>query len=88
MRVDGTLTERIAGETDFASVTPPLRFRVDGLEAQEMFATSPEALDALAEYVADDRPPPWHHAAELLAEGLIDIHFALTPCGRRALASR
>lgn len=88
VRVDGTLVERVVAERNLSSVTPPLRFRVDGIEALETFTASPEALDALAEFLEDGNPPPWDHASELLADGLIDTHFAVTPRGRRGLASR
>ena len=43
VRVDGTLTERVVAEKDLSSVTPPLSFRVDGIEAHETFTASPEA---------------------------------------------
>jgi len=87
--VDGALTERVVAGKDLSSVTPPLTFRVDGIEAHETFTASAEALDALADFLDDDgRPPPWDHASELLADGLIDGHFAVTPRGRRALARR
>ena len=36
--VDGTLTERVAAEKDLSSVTPPLVFRADGIEAHETFS--------------------------------------------------
>jgi hypothetical protein len=89
VRVDGAVMERVAAQKDLSSVTPPLSFRADGIEAQETFTASPEALDALDDFLDDDgRPPPWDHASELLADGLIDGHFAVTPRGRRALASR
>jgi hypothetical protein len=88
VRVDGALIERIAGEKDFSSETPDLRFRLDGNEAHETFSASPEAVAALADFLDDGKAPPWDYAAELLADGLIDVHFALTPRGRRALASR
>ena len=88
VRVDGAVSERIAGEKDFASTTPPLSFRLNSIEAHETFAASAQALDALADYVDGGKPPPLDYAAELLADGLIDVHFALTPRGRRALASR
>ena len=89
VRVDGTLTERVAADKDLSSVTPPLSFGVDGIEAHETFAASAGALDALAGFLdANGEPPPWDHASELLADGLIDTHFAVTPRGRRALASR
>ena len=84
--VDGTLTERVAAGKDLSSVTPPLVFGADGIEAHESFTASPEALDALADFLDDGKPPPWDYAAELLSDGLIDAHFALTPRGRRALA--
>lgn len=88
VRVDGALTERVAAGKDLSSVTPPLSFRVDGITAHETFTASAEALDALADFLDDDGgPPPWDHASELLADGLIDTHFAVTPRGRRALAS-
>ena len=89
VRVDGALTERVVAVKDLSSVTPPLTFRVDGIEAHETFTASAEALDALADFLDDDgRPPPWDHASELLADGLIDTLFGVTPHGRRALASR
>jgi hypothetical protein len=89
VRVDGTLAERVAAQKDLSSVTPPLSFSVDGIEAHETFTASADALDALADFLDDNgRPPPWDHASELLADGLIDTHFAVTPRGRRALASR
>ena len=89
VHVDGALTERVAAGKDLFSVRPPLSFRVDGIEAHETFTASAEALDALADFLDHDgAPPPWDHASELLADGLIDAHFAVTPRGRRALASR
>jgi hypothetical protein len=88
VRVDGAVSERIAGEKDFASTTPPLSFRLNSIEAHETFTASAEALEALADHVDDGKRAPLDYAAELLADGLIDVHFALTPRGRRALASR
>lgn len=87
--IDGTLVERLVGEKDFAATTPPLRFRLDGIDYDETFDASPEAFDALAEFLDDElRSPPWEHARELLADGLVDVQFAVTPRGRRLLASR
>jgi hypothetical protein len=89
VRVDGSLVERVAGGKDFATSVPPARYRLNDNEFVEVFNASPEALDALADYLdSDEASPPWEHAAELLADGLVDVHFALTPRGRRALASR
>ena len=69
-------------------MTPPLSFRVDGIEAHETFTASPEALDALDDFLDDGKPPPWDYASELLSDGLIDTHFAVTPRGRRALVAQ
>jgi hypothetical protein len=89
VRVDGSLIERVAGEQDFAVTVPPARFRLNDQEFVEIVNASPEALDALAAFRGIEyEPPPWSYAAELLGDGLIDTHFALTPRGRRALAGR
>jgi hypothetical protein len=84
--VDGSLFERIDADKDLLPVTPPAVLRFDGFEAEERFTASPDAIEALADFLDDGKPPPWDHAPELLADGLIDIHFAVTPRGRRALA--
>jgi hypothetical protein len=49
---------------------------------------APEALTALEEYRGAGGEPPWQYASALLADGLIDVHFELTPRGRRVLAQR
>jgi len=86
--VDGSLQERIAAQKDLSVDKPVLHFRWDGKEIAETFNTSEEALDALAQYRDDaDSSPPWDYASELLADGLIDIHFDLTPRGKRATAA-
>jgi hypothetical protein len=86
--VDGTLIERVDADEDFSVTVPPARFRLNGNEFVETFSASPEALRALAEFVgAEGASPPWDYAAELLADGLIDTNFGLTPRGRRALAT-
>jgi hypothetical protein len=86
--VDGTLVERITGEKDFAPVHVPLRYRLNGNDVEETFSASVEALGALADFLDDGKPPSWEYPSELLSDGLIDVHFALTPRGRRALATR
>lgn len=58
------------------------------MEFTETFEVSTEALDALADFSERGGNPPWEHASELLADGLIDVHFALPARGRRALAGR
>ncbi|MGZ4303029.1 MAG: hypothetical protein ACXVR9_09360 [Gaiellaceae bacterium] len=88
VEIDGSVVARIAGEKDFTPVIPTFRWRFDGVEFEELFDVSSEALDALADSLREDQSPPWEHAAELLADGLIDTHAALTPRGRRALSRR
>ncbi len=84
--VDGALIERVAAEKDFSATQPVVRYRLNENEYDEIFAASDEALQALAEFLDRGDSPPWEHASELLADGLIDVHFALTPRGHRALA--
>jgi predicted RNase H-like HicB family nuclease len=89
VEIDGVLTDRVVADKDLRPTVPPLRFRVDGFEFDETFEASDEALDALATFLVEEsEPPPWEYAGELLADGLIDVHFAATPRGRRALAMR
>lgn len=88
VEIDGSLVARIAGEKDFTPVIPSFHWRFDDVEYEEIFDASNEALDALADFLRNDQSPPWEHAAELLADGLIDTHAALTPRGRRALSRR
>jgi hypothetical protein len=85
VEVDGALVERIAAAKDFAA-WPEVRFRVVEAEFRETFDASQPALDALGEFLDDEgSSPPWDYASELLADGIVDVHFALTPRGRRAL---
>ena len=86
VEVDGTLVERVAAEEDFASRRPVVTFRLNNQEFEEIFEASDEALQALAEFLDRSESPPWEHASELFANGLVDVHFALTPRGHRALA--
>lgn len=86
VEVDGALLERVAAEKDLSVTTPALRFRVNGTEFEETFSASPDSLQALADFLDQGGSPPWEHASDLLADGLIDVHFDLTPRGRRALA--
>jgi len=44
-------------------------------------------LRALRDFPAAGGDPPREQAAALLADGLIDVDFALTARGRRALAA-
>jgi hypothetical protein len=84
---DGVLTERVEAAKDLADTDPGLQFRWNEQDFAELFASSDDARQALADFLdATDASPPWEYAQELLADGLIDVHFALTPRGRRALA--
>jgi hypothetical protein len=87
VEIDGSLVERVAAEKDLAVVTPPARLRVDGFEFEETFGASAEALDSLADFLDDGDSAPWDYAEELLGDGLIDTHFAVTARGRRALTA-
>src|SRR5919108_1012381 len=77
VEVDGSPLERVAAEKDLSVPNPALRFRLNGMEFEETFNASPESLRALADLLDQGGSPPWQHASELLADGLIDIHFDL-----------
>lgn len=85
--IDGALAERLDAAHELDDTEPHLRFRLDGTAYLETFEVSLDALDALADFV-EGGAPPWDAAPGLLADGLIDSHFALTPRGRRALSAR
>lgn len=86
VEVDGSLFERFGAEREFSGQAVS-RYRLEGVEVRETFGADPSALKALADfYEQEGSHPPWQHAAELLRDGLIDVHFDLTPRGRRALA--
>jgi hypothetical protein len=83
--VDGTLAERLSSRD-----LPPdwfRAFRVSETDFRETFTASPDALRELGDFLENgDGGPPWDAAEELLADGLVDVHFAVTPRGRHALA--
>ena len=86
--VDGGLLERVALGGDLYEAGT---LRLDGLDlkVQEVFGASHAALEAAEAFFAGEGgPPPWGHARELVADGIVDTTFALTPRGRRALARR
>jgi hypothetical protein len=84
---DGVLADRVDADKDFAVSDPGLRYRWNDDEYDELFASSPEGMGELSDFLAaSGGAPPWDHASELLSDGLIDVHFDLTPRGRRALA--
>jgi hypothetical protein len=71
---------------DGLEVRVPARFRLNGTVFLETFSASPSAVETLREFTESTTTPPWDYASELLADGLIDVHFDLTPRGRRALS--
>ena len=77
-----------SSSTALSSSARPKRcsIRPHRLPFSETFTASTKALRELAGYLRGSGSPPWDSAGELLADGLIDVHFALTPRGRRALA--
>ena len=84
---DGVLTDRLDADKDFAVSEPGLRYRWNDDDYEEIFAASDEGIRQLADFLATPgASPPWDHASELLSDGLIDVHFDLTPRGHRALA--
>jgi hypothetical protein len=88
VKVDGRLVERLEGPTTPISQGRAAVFRLDGTEFREEFDAEPAALRALRRFCASGGDPPWEHASALLADGLIDVDFALTARGRRGLAQR
>jgi hypothetical protein len=84
--VDGSLVERVEGDKDFEVDVSPARFRLNETVFLETFNAAPDALEALREFTESAVTPPWDYASELLADGLVDVHFDLTPRGRRALS--
>ena len=85
--IDGTPVERFLDPELPINASHEL-VRPDRLPFKETFTATPEALSELSDFLSDgEGSPPWDHAVELLADGLIDEHFALTPRGRRALTA-
>jgi hypothetical protein len=56
---------------------------------RETFSASKEAQDALGAFLSQPpAQPPWGWARPLFEDGLIDVHFGLTPRGARWAAQR
>jgi hypothetical protein len=83
--VDGQVVERLEGHGLQIAENHPAVFRLDGTVFREVFDADRAALGALRDFCASGGDPPWEHAAVLLADGLVDVNFALTARGRRAL---
>lgn len=80
VEIDGAPVEKLSGPIDFdVYVDGDRRF-------PEVFAVSTGARRALAAWAAGSAgEPPWEHLHDLLRDGIVDRHFALTERGRRAL---
>jgi hypothetical protein len=87
LEVDRQLLERLDDRLIPITEGRPAVFRLDGAEYREVFDAGPAALRALRDYRESGGDPPWEHTCALLADGLIDVDFALTARGRRALAA-
>ncbi len=59
--------------------------QIADVHAQETFALPARTAQALRRWMRRGGTPPWEHVRSLLAEGLVDEHFAITPRGRRAV---
>ena len=88
VEVDGQLVERLEAPPIRTEEGRPPVFSLDGTEFREEFDAGPGALRALRYFRASGGDPPWEDASALLSDGLIDVDFALTARGRRALAQR
>ena len=86
--VDGKPIGRFDRADELAERNGPRTAVFDGIEFREIFDAPAAAVDALGGFVAAEPgiAPPWRWAGELLADGLIDQDFGLTPRGRRRLA--
>ena len=87
VEVDGRLVERLMAASVPLANGRRAVFRLDGTDFRELFDVRPAALTALHDFQASGGDQPWQHASALLAHGLIDLDWALTERGRRALAN-
>ena len=82
--VDGALHDRdsLPWELD-----PDMRepIWVGDMSCEEVFVVPEEAVRALADFTAGRAPPPWRWVRALVEDGLVDLHFAVTPRGARRL---
>jgi hypothetical protein len=87
LEIDGAPVERFL-DPDLPINDSHELVRPGRLPFKETFTATPVGLSELSGFLNDGGgSPPWDHAVELLADGLIDEHFALTPRGRRALTA-
>lgn len=82
--LDGQPSERLV---DRLHLTVDARgwAQIADVRARETFELPARAAQALHRWMRRGGTPPWEHVQSLLAEGLVDEHFAITPRGRRAV---
>jgi hypothetical protein len=88
VEVDGRLVERLPARGLPIVEGRTTVFFLGDVQFREVFDVQPGALQAVRDFCASGGSPPWEYAAELLADGLIDVTFGLTARGRRGLAAR
>jgi hypothetical protein len=86
--VDGSLVERRDVKLAPSETVGPVHIRLSTTDFVEVVHASDDALDALERFCDGGESPPWEYAGELLEDGLVDAHFAVTPRGHRALGMR
>lgn len=86
--VDGKVTKRVPSTVSLSERR--LRaLHIEGIDFEERFDASGEALEALERYVRDPAAGvPWDCARELYEDGLIDPNFGLTARGKRLIDRR
>jgi hypothetical protein len=82
--VDASMVERRQAKVAPIENRGPAHVRLNSNDFLETFHASDDAIAALAEFRDSNDSPPWEYASELLEDGLVDVHFALTPRGNRA----
>jgi hypothetical protein len=82
--LDGQLSERLVDRLEL-TFDGGGWVQIADVHAQETFDVPTRAMQALRRWMRRGGTPPWEHVQSLLAEGVVDEHFAITPRGRRAL---
>lgn len=84
--IDGTRVDR---ESSTLTIPANGTAHILGQTWREFTTAPPEALAALKKHcAAANGAPPWQWARALLADGLIDTNFSLTPRGRRVISAQ
>jgi hypothetical protein len=81
--LDGKPSERLVDRLHL-SVDADGWAQIADVHARETFDLPIPAERELRRWMRRGGTPPWEYAPSLLAEGIVDDHFAITPRGRRA----